>query len=118
MPAYLSAADCAIVPLKNDPLFRGALPSKLFEAWACSRPVVLTVQGEAETALHEAGGGLACAPEDPKALAAALCELAANPAAATAMGARGRQYVAEHFSRYEQAEALERVLSNVLMQIP
>jgi len=118
MPAYLSAADCAIVPLKNDPLFRGALPSKLFEAWACSRPVVLTVRGEAESVLNEAGGGLACAPEDPRALAAALCELAANPEGARAMGARGRHYVSEHFSRYEQAQALEKVLSNVLLQIP
>ena len=31
MPSYLSAADCTIVPLREEPLFRGALPSKMFE---------------------------------------------------------------------------------------
>jgi glycosyltransferase involved in cell wall biosynthesis len=114
MPAYLSAADCAIVPLRNEPLFRGALPSKMFEAWACSRPVVLSVRGEAESILTEAGGGLAIAPENSQALAGALRELATNSEAARQMGARGRQYVAHNYSRHEQARALEEVLLRAL----
>jgi glycosyltransferase involved in cell wall biosynthesis len=114
MPSYLSAADCSIVPLKQEPLFHGALPSKMFEAWACSRPVVLSVQGEAEAILTEAGGGVVCAPEDPDSLARALQELSSNPEAARAMGASGRRYVARHYSRIDQAEALEKVLLDVV----
>jgi glycosyltransferase involved in cell wall biosynthesis len=114
MPSYLSAADCTIVLLKKEPLFRGALPSKMFEAWACSRPVILSVEGEAETVLREAGGGLASTPEDPASMAQAILQLARDPQAARAMGAQGRDYVSIHFSRHEQAHALENLLENVL----
>jgi glycosyltransferase involved in cell wall biosynthesis len=114
MPSYLSAADCAIVPLKREPLFQGALPSKMFEAWACSRPVVLSVEGEAEAILREAGGGIACTPEDPESIAQAILQLATNRKEAEAMGARGRDYVAAHYSRQEQARALEALLLSVM----
>ena len=57
MPAYLSAADAALVPLRKVELFEGVLPSKLFDAWACARPVVLSVAGEARRLLEEAEGG-------------------------------------------------------------
>jgi glycosyltransferase involved in cell wall biosynthesis len=114
MPSYLSAADCAIVPLKREPIFRGALPSKMFEAWSCSLPVLLSVEGEADTILNAAGGGISCMPEDPEALASAIRSLASDRAEARAMGARGRAYVAGHYSRQEQARALEELLLAVV----
>ncbi len=114
MPAYLSAADCAIVPLKKEAVFRGALPSKMFEAWACSRPVVLSVEGEAEAILTEAGAGIASTPEDPDSIAQAILKLAANREEAEAMGARGRDYVAAHYSRQEEARLLEQLLMGVV----
>jgi glycosyltransferase involved in cell wall biosynthesis len=114
MPAYLSAADCAIVPLKDEALFRGALPSKMFEAWACARPVILSVQGEAEVVLQDAGGGITATPEDPASMAQAILQLARDPHATSAMGARGRDYVVRHYSRREQAQALERLLLDVV----
>src|SRR5438552_6981588 len=78
MPAYLSAADCSIVPLKDDPVFHGALPSKMFEAWACSRPVVLSVAGEAVEALKRVGGGIIARPDDPVDVAAGIEYLEAH----------------------------------------
>jgi glycosyltransferase involved in cell wall biosynthesis len=50
IPAYRSAADCDIVPLRDVPEFKGALPSKMFEAWACSRHVILIAAREGEAA--------------------------------------------------------------------
>jgi colanic acid biosynthesis glycosyl transferase WcaI len=116
MPSYLSAADCAIVPLKKEAVFRGALPSKMFEAWACSRPVVLSVEGEAEAILKEAGGGIPSTPEDPEPMAQAILQMAGNREEAEAMGARGRDYVVAHYSRHEQAQALETLLLEVTRQ--
>jgi colanic acid biosynthesis glycosyl transferase WcaI len=113
MPGYLSAADCSIVPLRDEPLFRSALPSKMFEAWACARPVVLSVGGEAASVLEEAGGGLACPPEDSEALAGAIQRLAGNPAEAAEMGRSGRALVEARYSRTAQAGLLERLLSEV-----
>jgi glycosyltransferase involved in cell wall biosynthesis len=113
MPAYLSAADCAVVPLRDEPVFRGALPSKMFEAWACSRPVILSASGEAVDTLNRAGGGVVCKPEDPADLARAIRHLEANRAETEEMGRRGREFVVEHYSRREQAEKLEKLLLSI-----
>ena len=104
---------CSIVPLRDEPLFRGALPSKMFEAWACERPVVLSVAGEAQTAMEQARGGIAVTPEDPKAMAAAITRLADNPGEATEMGKRGRLFVEQHYSRRDQARKLESLLLQI-----
>lgn len=114
MPACLSAADCAIVPLRDEPVFRGALPSKMFEAWACSRPVILSVAGEAERVLTEAGGGLAVRPEDAAEIANAILYLKEHRAEAEAMGKQGRAYVEQHYSRQTQAHKLEELLRQVV----
>jgi glycosyltransferase involved in cell wall biosynthesis len=114
IPAYLSAADATIVPLRDEPVFRGALPSKMFEAWACARPTVLSVSGEAEQVLTEAGAGIAVPPEDPAALAGALLHLRNHPEQAQQMGQQGRSYVQAHYSRHSQARALESLLENVI----
>jgi colanic acid biosynthesis glycosyl transferase WcaI len=115
MPAHLSAADCCIVPLRDDPLFRGALPSKMFEAWACSRPVVLSVAGEAVEALKSAGGGITARPGDPAEIASAIEYLEAHREEAHRMGLQGRSAVEAHYSRREQARQLEALLRRILI---
>jgi len=114
IPAYLSAADLALVPLRNVELFKGALPSKIFDAWACERPVLLSVDGEARRILETVGGGLFVPPEDPEAIAQALLALQADPARRAAMGRRGREFTVEHYSRRAQAERLSTLLSEIL----
>ncbi len=64
MPAFLSAADVALVPLRRLELFEGALPSKMFDAWACGCPVILSIDGEARRVLEQADAGLFVEPED------------------------------------------------------
>ncbi len=114
MPAYLSAADAALVPLRKVELFEGVLPSKLFDAWASARPVVLSVAGEARRLLEEVEGGLYCPPEDPQGLAAAINWLRDHPQEAQAMGEHGRQVTVERFSRRRQAEQLAQALTELV----
>ncbi len=114
MPAFLSAAGCSLVPLRDEPLFRGALPSKLFEAWACSCPVVLSVAGEAALVLSRADGGIATAPEDPIGMAEAISYMYHNKEKAEMMGGRGRAYVETYYSRRSQARMLEALLREVV----
>jgi len=113
MPAILSAADASIIPLKKLELFKGALPSKLFDAWACQRPVLLSVDGEARRVLEAAGGGLFVPPEDPAALAEAILTLQADPARCDEMGRRGRLYTEAHYSRQALAEKLAGELERI-----
>ncbi len=110
MPAYLSAADVAVIPLRALEIFKGALPSKMFDAWACRRPILLSVDGEARQALESAGGGLFVPPEDPASLAQAILELKSDPARQRRMGEAGRAFTQAHYSRRALAEQLARTL--------
>ena len=80
MPAYWSLCDLALVHLKDTPLFRTVIPSKIFEAMAMGCPILLAApDGEAADIVRATGAGVVLAPEDPPALAAAVKALHAAP---------------------------------------
>jgi glycosyltransferase involved in cell wall biosynthesis len=114
VPEYLSCADVGLIPLKNIPLFDGALPSKLFDAWACERPVVMSVGGEARQVLESAGGGIYSPPEDAAEMAAAIRWMQGHPADREKMGANGRNYTVQNHSHPELAKNLAGVLDQAL----
>jgi glycosyltransferase involved in cell wall biosynthesis len=114
IPEYLSSADCCLVPLRRNRLFKGALPSKMFDYMACERPIVLSVDGEARRVLEESGGGLYAEPENVEAMSAAIDRLRAHPDLGREMGQNGRRFVEQRYSRRQQALQLERVLYNVI----
>ena len=117
MPAILSAADAAMVPLRKLELFQGALPSKMFDAWACELPLLLSIDGEARRTLEAAQGGLYVPPEDAAALAKAIRALAAQPDRGLSLGQNGRRYTEQHHSRQAQARALEKLLKETSRQV-
>jgi len=118
MPAFLSAADVALVPLKRLELFQGALPSKMFDAWACECPTLITVDGEARAALQRAQAGLFAPPENPAALAEALLHLKHHRPDLARMGKNGRLAVEAHYSRQAQARQLTKILADSLSPSP
>jgi glycosyltransferase involved in cell wall biosynthesis len=110
MPTYLSAADVALVPLRRLRLFRGALPSKMFDAWACGCPVVLSIDGEARTVLERAEGGVFVEPENSEQMAKVLLSLGADRERLHQLGLSARSFVEQHYSRARLAARLEAVL--------
>ena len=94
----LAASDAALVLLRPDPLFETVLPSKMFEAMAAARPIILGVRGESRALLDESGGGIGIEPGSGIALAGAVQVLAADPEARLRMGALGRAYVTARLS--------------------
>jgi colanic acid biosynthesis glycosyl transferase WcaI len=102
IPALYGAADAGVVPLRNLPIFAGALPTKLFEVLASGRPAIVAARGEAAELVRGAAAGLTVAPDDPPALADAFRRLRSSPAETLQMGARGR----EHSRRYGRAAAV------------
>lgn len=99
VPALYAEADAAAVLLRDRPIFLGALPTKLLEAMAAGRAIVLSARGESAGVVESCGAGLVVPPEDPVALAEAFAELASDRGRATRLGESGRRCAAERFSR-------------------
>ncbi len=114
MPAFLSAADVALVPLRKLDLFEGAVPSKMFDAWACGCPVLLSIDGEARRMLERADAGLFVEPENAEQMAQAILRLSGERERLRRLGENGRRFVETHYSRRHLAERLEALLSEVV----
>jgi colanic acid biosynthesis glycosyl transferase WcaI len=104
IPAYISAAGLCLVMLKKTELFKTVIPTKLLEYMACERPIIVAVDGQARQIVEEADAGVFVEPENSKALVEAILDLAENPDRRRQMGARGRQYIVNKFSREKTAQ--------------
>jgi glycosyltransferase involved in cell wall biosynthesis len=114
MPAILQAVDVALVPLKNLPLFQGAIPSKVFEALAMEVPLLLGVDGEARRHfIEKAEAGWYFEPENAQALSACILEIAQEPKMIQHAGKNGRAYVSQHFNRDQIAASLYKRLTSL-----
>lgn len=111
MPRVLAAADACVVPLRDIELFRGAIPSKIFEAMAAARPLLLLVGGEAADLVGRAGAGICLSPGSAEELAEAVLRLAADPVLCSRLGSAGRAYVEAHHDRSSLVDRYEQILA-------
>jgi glycosyltransferase involved in cell wall biosynthesis len=93
-----------------------ALPSKLTSYFAAARPVVAAVTDDGTTAqeIRRAGGGVVVAPEDPDALLGALSRLAADPALAADLSAKGSAYAERELSATAILQKAEEFVRGIL----
>lgn len=105
MPSVLKEVDVALVPLRKLDLFQGAIPSKIFEALAMKKALLLGVEGEAlEHFILKGNAGLAYEPENLKDLVIKMSIMAEDRIAMTKFGENGRDYVVQHFNRNKIAQ--------------
>jgi colanic acid biosynthesis glycosyl transferase WcaI len=114
MPVIWGASDVSLVLLRNSPLFETVLPSKMFEAMGMRRPMILGVRGEALALMSEAGAGIGIEPGNAFELAAAVRQLAGDPALATKLGQSGRMFVEANFDRKVLARRYLDILSRIV----
>jgi glycosyltransferase involved in cell wall biosynthesis len=93
IPAFLSISDCCLVHLRKTSLFETVLPSKIFEAAALERPIIMGVGGQAAELIRGADCGICIEPENDAELVAAIDRLRADPALRQHYGERGRKAV-------------------------
>lgn len=108
----LSAADAHLVSLQ--PLLEGLIvPSKFYGVLAAGRPVLYigVREGDLARLILEHDLGYVIAPGDSKALAAAIRDLAVDPARTAAIGARGRALYDAQFTPEIALAEWERILS-------
>ncbi len=100
MQAIITQTDAAIIPLKRLDLFKGAIPSKIFENLALKKPILLGVEGEAKTLFIDEGKcGLSFIPEDYNDLAKNILILYNDKNLARQMGDNGLKYAKDNFNR-------------------
>jgi glycosyltransferase involved in cell wall biosynthesis len=111
MPRVVAAAHVVVVPQRDEPIARAQLPIKLTDAMAMAKPIVTTRVGDIPEVVGEAAWVVD--PSSPAAIAAALAEILADPAAAARRGARARERCVTHYSLETVAAALDGLLSGL-----
>jgi glycosyltransferase involved in cell wall biosynthesis len=111
----LQNADAFILTARKTDLYRyGISPNKLHEYMAAARPTIFAGNSH-NNPIAEVAAGITVAPEDPKAIAAAVKTLADMTSDERwSMGLRARLYIEEHHDFTRLASRLERVLQSVL----
>ncbi len=104
MPELIQAVDVALVPLKRLDLFKGAIPSKIFENCAMKKMLLLGVEGEAKDLFIDQGNaGLFFTPESVEDLVKAVERIVQLPEMIKQYGNNGRDFVDKNFNRNEIA---------------
>lgn len=111
MPEILNSIDASIIPLKKLELFKGAIPSKIFETLAVEKPILLGVEGEAKSLFIDQGTcGLAYTPEDGQMLSEKILDLYNSEMLRSKLGKNGRTFVEQYFNRDEIVDNLWKVI--------
>lgn len=110
---YYAASDLCLVTLREGPLFAGAMPAKVTEIMAMGRPLIHDVDGELRGIVEQAGAGVFVQPKDAVYLARAVVELKEQPERLAEMGANGRRFSEENFSRARSADLYLSLLKGV-----
>ena len=112
--ALLAEAAVAWIPLQRHGNYDRAVPTKLIEAMAAGRPVVVSDLPRMAAIVRSARCGIVVTPDDPEAHAAAIRQLLEHPDRAAQMGTAGRQAFLDHFAFEGQAAKLVGLYREVL----
>lgn len=100
IPSFLQAGDVLIECLKDVPVTKGSLPSKLFEYMASGKPILYgSSEGEAVDELESAGGALSFHSEDINRLSQLILELKNGQIDGKELGQRYSKHVKKNHSR-------------------
>ncbi len=109
---YVSAADIALSPLRDDPCLEGNSLNKVFDAMAASRPVVFNHGGWLEEAATEHDAGWRLSRDIPTA-AKRFAEIISDRDEMRAAGQRNRELGEKRFARDSLYSQLIEVLNRV-----
>ncbi len=110
----IAASDVCLALLRDKPLFRKVIPSKIFEFMGAGQPILTTVDGESRAIVERAGAGVFSPPERVGAFTDNIMTLARMPRLREALGRSGRSYVETHYSRPVLARGYLGILEGVV----
>jgi glycosyltransferase involved in cell wall biosynthesis len=111
VPELMAAANIYVAP--HD-LTNAGIPTA--EAMLCRLPVVAVDRGATRSLVQESRTGLVVPPDDPRALAAALRQLANDPELRRRLGSAGHAFARRHFVSWETRVGMEVELIESLLR--
>ena len=114
LPEYYALADVILVTLRDLPLFRSVIPSKIFEIMAMGRPILISVDGESRKLVEQAKAGIFSEPEKAQMMSDKILYLKENPQVRQTLGNNGRKFVEEHFDRNRLADRYQALIHRLL----
>jgi glycosyltransferase involved in cell wall biosynthesis len=115
LPEYYAASDMVLVTLRNLPLFKCVIPSKIFEIMAMAKPILISVKGESQNLVVEkANAGIPVTPEDSQDLARRIIQVYENKKLAYTLGENGRKFVRRYFDRNKLADKYLELIQDIL----
>lgn len=113
MQALLSSVRAGLLLFRPAANHDEAIPNKLFEYLAAGLPVIISNTMQCCSIVREHECGLVVDPADVESIARAILFLIDNPAAAQAMGERGRMLVRERFQWTSEANKLTKLYAEI-----
>lgn len=110
---YLDEADVLVVHLKDDPLFKITIPSKLQTSLNAGKPILMAVGGEANEIVESAGAGVCALPENVTSIVDAANSILKQRNKWQEMGKRGKQYYEENMSQQLAVEKIVALLKTI-----
>lgn len=107
---YLNQADVLVVHLKDEPLFKITIPSKLQTSLNAMKPVLMAVGGEANEIVEKAGAGVTALPGNVDSIVYAIDRILGQRNDWEAMGVRGKRYYDENMSQRLAVEKITTLL--------
>jgi glycosyltransferase involved in cell wall biosynthesis len=114
IPYYLKAGDVLVECLKEVPVAKMALPTKIFEYMASGRPIVFgSIDGETSRLLDSAGGALTYSSKKPEQLAELIRDIYTKKIDGDELGRKYHQFVRDNHTRDKWAEKYIDILDNI-----
>ena len=113
MGIVLASSQVLLIHLKACDLFTTVIPSKMFEAMAMERPIIMGVDGEAREIVATSRSGINMEPGNTDQLIEAVCRLADDPEFASKLASQGRPFVSECYTRDVLANRFLEVMRTV-----
>jgi glycosyltransferase involved in cell wall biosynthesis len=111
---YLSVIDVALVNLKKSDTFLTVIPSKIFEAAAMEKPILLGLQGETKGIIEKYSAGLCYEPENKEEFQSQT--IAISNSSVYQQKVEGAKKLALAFDRKKIAKEMESTLNTLMSQ--
>lgn len=112
MPKYYAMADALLVSTRNNLSINDTLPGKVQSYMAAGRPILGSIGGETAYVVAKANCGFCAPADDPEAFAQVVRQFL-TVEEPHQLGANGRKYYEEHFTKKHHMDKLEGMLKEL-----